>query len=248
MRHSFVQVSVSAFLLLFCITGLASAQIDITLVNAKNPKETLELKADKTFLCTLTNKTVKGTVVDDPAKEEITFCSPDLPGGEMKARLASSGIQGAFGVDQFSFSADDLKVILPIARAKSCLSNQKAIESLVSLWEAKNLELEAGPNKFADIDTNGTMVWGSNTLSLNDVAKDQKLFICPEALETSGTSTTKPCYRFYCTDNSGGWILGSTESMGGRGVVCIHESQGRLIGKSTENGPDNTKASAHHYW
>ncbi|HMM61609.1 MAG TPA: prepilin-type N-terminal cleavage/methylation domain-containing protein, partial [Candidatus Rifleibacterium sp.] len=64
--------------------------------------------------------------------------------------------------------------IASIARAKSCLSNQKGIESLISLWEAKNFELDIGKNRWAWVDRSGNLRWkySNALLQLNDVAKD----------------------------------------------------------------------------
>ncbi len=140
--------------------------------------------------------------------------------------------------------------IASIARAKSCLSNQKAIESLISLWEAKNFELDSGKNRFAWVDRQGAMKWkySNVTLMLNDLAKDTKLFICPEAVNRWGYTWVGASYRFYNTDNTGLWIIGATNSMGGRGAVCALRLGTRWIGMNGQMGPDGSQDSAHHYW
>jgi prepilin-type N-terminal cleavage/methylation domain-containing protein len=140
--------------------------------------------------------------------------------------------------------------IAAVARAKSCLSNQKAIESLVSLWEAKNFELDSGKNRFAWVDRQGMLRWKhSNTsLPLNEMAKDTKLFICPEAASRWGYTWIGASYRYYNTDNTGLWIIGATGSMGGRGAVCSLRLGTRWIGMNGQMGPDGTPDSAHHYW
>ncbi|HOT27407.1 MAG TPA: prepilin-type N-terminal cleavage/methylation domain-containing protein [Candidatus Ozemobacteraceae bacterium] len=140
--------------------------------------------------------------------------------------------------------------IAAVARAKSCLSNQKSIESLISLWEAKNFELDSGRNRYAWVDRSGNLRWkySNALLQLNDIAKDTKLFICPEAANRWGYAWPGSSYRFYNTDNTGLWIIGSTGSMGGRGVVCALRLGPRWIGMNGQMGPDGSKDSAHHYW
>ncbi|GAB4274005.1 MAG: hypothetical protein Kow0029_14050 [Candidatus Rifleibacteriota bacterium] len=140
--------------------------------------------------------------------------------------------------------------IASIARAKSCLSNQKGIESLISLWEAKNFELDSGVNRFAWVGRTGIMRWkySNAVLQLNDIAKDTKLFICPEAANRWGYTWDKGSYRFFNTDNTGLWIIGSNGKMGGRGVVCSIRLGPRWIGMNGQMGPDGSKDSAHHYW
>ena len=140
--------------------------------------------------------------------------------------------------------------IASIARAKSCLSNQKGIESLISLWEAKNFELDGGKNRWAWVDRQGNLRWqySNALLQLNDIAKDTKLFICPEAANRWGYTWDGSSYRFYNTDNTGLWIIGSTGKMGGRGVVCALRLGPRWIGMNGQMGPDGSKDSAHHYW
>ena len=83
---------------------------------------------------------------------------------------------------------------------------------------------------------------------LNDIAKDTKLFICPEAANRWGYTWNGSSYRFYNTDNTGLWIIGSTGKMGGRGVVCALRLGTRWIGMNGQVGPDGSKDSAHHYW
>lgn len=153
------------------------------------------------------------------------------------------GIIGAIAIPKYQ----DIRTI---ARAKVCLSNQKTIESLISLWEAKNFELDSGKNRYAWIDRSGIMRWkySNAILQLNDIAKDTKLFICPEAASRWGYSWTGSSYRFYNTDNTGLWILGATANMGGRGVVCAIRLGTRWIGMNGQMGPNGTKESAHHYW
>ncbi|OIP22157.1 hypothetical protein AUK22_10810 [bacterium CG2_30_54_10] len=140
--------------------------------------------------------------------------------------------------------------IASVARAKSCLSNQKAIESLTSLWEAKNFELDPGKNHFSWVDRSGNMRWkySNALLQLNDMAKDSKLFICPEASNRWGYTWPGSSYRFYNTDNTGLWVIGSSGSMGGRGAVCALRLGPRWIGMNGQMGSDGSKDSAHHYW
>lgn len=140
--------------------------------------------------------------------------------------------------------------IASMARAKSCLSNQKGIESLISLWEAKNFELDAGKNRWTWIDRSGNMRWkySNALLPLNDTAKDVKLFICPEAANRWGYTWNGSSYRFYNTDNTSLWIIGSDGKMGGRGVVCSIRLGTRWIGMNGQMGADGQKDSAHHYW
>ncbi len=52
----------------------------------------------------------------------------------------------------------------------------------------------------------------------------------------------------YLWINSGQWIIGSRADIGGRGIVCACEVNGKLIGKVCEPGSDGTTESAHHYW
>ena len=63
--------------------------------------------------------------------------------------------------------------IASIARAKSCLSNQKSIESIISLWEAKNFALDRGKNRWSWIDRSGSMNWkySNAQLKLNEVVR-----------------------------------------------------------------------------
>ncbi|MBI3038548.1 prepilin-type N-terminal cleavage/methylation domain-containing protein [bacterium] len=140
--------------------------------------------------------------------------------------------------------------IAAMARSRSCLANQKAIESLISLWQAKNYELDAGKNRFTWIDRNGSLRWkySNASLSLNDLAKDLKLFICPEASNRWGYTWPGSSYRYYNTDNTGLWIIGSTGNMGGQGVVCALRLGTRWIGMNGQPGPDGAKDTAHHYW
>ena len=140
--------------------------------------------------------------------------------------------------------------IASIARAKSCLSNQKAIESLVSLWEAKNFELDSGKNRWAWVDRQGILKWkySNASIPLNELAKDTKLFICPEAANRWGFTWIGASYRFYNTDNTALWIIGATGSMGGRGAVCAVRLGTRWIGMNGQMGPDGSQDSAHHYW
>ena len=140
--------------------------------------------------------------------------------------------------------------IASVARAKSCLSNQKAIESLISLWEARNFELDPGKNRWAWVDRTGNMRWkySNALLQLNDIAKDTKLFICPEASNRWGYTWEGSSYKYNNTDNTGLWIIGSTANMGGRGVVCGIRLGDRLIGMNGNMGPNGARESAHHYW
>ena len=85
-------------------------------------------------------------------------------------------------------------------------------------------------------------------LQLNDMAKDSKLFICPEASNRWGYTWPGSSYRFYNTDNTGLWVIGSSGSMGGRGAVCALRLGPRWIGMNGQMGSDGSKDSAHHYW
>lgn len=140
--------------------------------------------------------------------------------------------------------------IASMSRAKLCLTNQKAVESLISLWMAKNYELDAGRNRYSWIDNRGMMRWkySNATLQLNDIAKDTKLFICPEAANRWGFTWSGSSYRYYNTDNTGLWIIGSSGSLGGTGVVCALQLGTRWIGMNGQMGPDGSKDTAHHYW
>lgn len=140
--------------------------------------------------------------------------------------------------------------IASIARAKSCLSNQKGIESLISLWEAKNFELDSGKSRWSWVERSGSMRWKySNAhLHLNEIAMDLKLFICPEASNRWGYNWEGASYRFFNTDNTGLWIINSSGKIGGRGVVCALKLGTRWIGMNGQMGPDGSKDSAHHYW
>ncbi|HNW33724.1 MAG TPA: prepilin-type N-terminal cleavage/methylation domain-containing protein, partial [Candidatus Ozemobacteraceae bacterium] len=111
--------------------------------------------------------------------------------------------------------------IASVARAKSCLSNQKSIESLISLWEAKNFELDAGKNRYAWIDRSGNLRWkySNALLQLNDIAKDTKLFICPEAANRWGYTWPGSSYRFYNTDNTGGSVTGKSNIIPGTALA-----------------------------
>lgn len=140
--------------------------------------------------------------------------------------------------------------IASVARAKSCLSNQKAMESLIALWEAKNYELDPGRGRYAWVNRAGVLRWrySNAVLQLNDVARDPKLFICPEAAHRWGYTWEGSSYKLWNTDNTGLWVIGATRNMGGRAVVCSIRIGTRLIGMNGEVGPDGSKESAHHYW
>lgn len=137
-----------------------------------------------------------------------------------------------------------------VARAKSCLSNQKSIESLIALWEAKNFELESGKNRWAWIDRSGNMKWkfSNASLQLNAIAKDTKLFICPEASNRFGLTWPGSSYKFYNTDNTTLWILDTTGKLGARGVACSLRLGTKWIGMNGQMGTDGSKETAHHYW
>lgn len=140
--------------------------------------------------------------------------------------------------------------VASVARAKSCLSNQKGVESIISLWEAKNFALDMGKNRWAWIDRTGNLSWkySNAQLQLNEIAQNSKLFICPEASNRWGSTWSGSSYRFYNTDNTGLWIIGADGKMGGRGVVCALRLGTRWIGMNGQMGPDGSEGTAHHYW